>query len=127
MGLVCKQWNNENTAGWYSIKKVLVFVKFTGTWGSELVSPIKTYKISENTLYFGGVFRFQSNIYDGSFCVKSLRIKNVYQFRKNVLSYIFDNDLNTPLHLKPRITVGTFLQIQILQVTYYKNLSRIMF
>ena len=26
-------------------------------WGIELVSPSKTYKIPENTLYFGGVFR----------------------------------------------------------------------
>ena len=35
--------------------------------------------------------------------------------------------LDTSLHLKPRITMGTYLQMQILQVRHYTNLSRIMF
>ena len=95
-------------------------------WGIMLVSVNKTYKIPENTLYFGGVFRIQSNIYDGTFC-ESLQIKAVNQFRKKVPLYKFDRVLHSPLHLKPHITEGTYLQMQILQVRYYTNLPRNMF
>ena len=58
----------QAVAGCYSIKKVFFFIKFTGTWGIKLASPNETCKDPENTLYFGGVFRIQSNIYDGAFC-----------------------------------------------------------
>ena len=42
---------------WCSMKKVFLFIKFTGTWGIELVSLNKNHKIPENTSYFRGVFK----------------------------------------------------------------------
>ena len=56
---------------WCSIKMVFLFIKFTGTLGIELVSPNKNHKIPENVSYFRGVFKTQSNIYDGAICENS--------------------------------------------------------
>ena len=56
---------------WCSIRKLFVFLKFTRTWGIELVSLNKNPKIPEISSYFRDVFRTQSIIYDGAICENS--------------------------------------------------------
>ena len=117
----------EAVAGCYSIKKIVLFNKIHRNVENYVSFSEQNLQNSRKyTLYFGGVFRIQSNIYDGTFC-ESLQIKAVNQFRKKVPLYKFDRVLHSPLHLKSHITVGTYLQMQILQVRYYTNLSRNMF
>ena len=43
----------SESLAWCSMKKVFLFVKFTGTWGIELVSLNKNHKIPENTSFSG--------------------------------------------------------------------------
>ena len=40
-----------------SVRKVFVLIKFTRTWGIELVSLNKNHKIPENSSYFRDAFR----------------------------------------------------------------------
>ena len=88
---------------WYGLlRKTISLQVFKGYSPQILFGPFLNTltQLFIRTQQSRSVFRTQSNIWDGAFYNKSLRLKNRERFSQEVSTYIFDLVLNTPLLYK---------------------------